>query len=141
MAMERETMSENHSTSANALALALAENMFLLQADGVVTALPWSHWRPGSPGWMIGLRRFNDDHSVHAEQWERHPSGDEILCLIEGQLQIWLQTRDGECSLHLQAGNGLCVPRDTWHRMRVHKPGQLIFITPGGGSERRPVAA
>ena len=120
-------------------ALPLADNMFLLQADGVAAALPWSAWQPSLQGWMIGLRRFSDDHSVHAEQWERHPSGDEILCLIEGRLQVWLQQREGECCLQLQAGHGLCVPRGTWHRMRVHEPGQLLFITPSGGSERRPV--
>ena len=132
-------MSEPESTTS--MALSLAESMFLLQANSVATSLPWSAWQPGLQGWMIGLRRFSDDHSVHAEQWERHPSGDEILCLIEGRLQVWLQQREGECCLQLQAGNGLCVPRGTWHRMRVHEPGQLFFITPSAGSERRPVTA
>jgi hypothetical protein len=31
------------------------------------------------------------------------------------------------------------VPRNTWHRALVKKPGKLMFITPGAGTEHRPV--
>jgi len=32
------------------------------------------------------------------------------------------------------------VPRAVWHRGLVRKPGKLMFITPGAGTDHRPVA-
>jgi len=32
------------------------------------------------------------------------------------------------------------VPQGVWHRAEVKKPGTLLFITPGAGTEHRPVS-
>ena len=53
--------------------------------------------------------------------WERHPAGEEILVLLSGELEM-------------------VVPRNTWHRALVKRPGNLMFITPGAGTEHRPVS-
>lgn len=132
----------NDLTDAGGLVHVLARNLFLLQADGGVSALPWAQWTSGLGNWMVGLRRFTDDASVHADHWERHTDGDEILCLVEGRLQVWLEDATGlQRQLELVAGDGLRVPCGTWHRMQVREPGRLVFVTPGSGNERRGVAA
>ena len=40
----------------------------------------------------------------------------------------------------LEPGQTFIVPKGVWHRGIVKKPGQLMFITPGAGTEHRPVA-
>jgi hypothetical protein len=30
-------------------------------------------------------------------------------------------------------------PPNVWHTARVHEPGRALFITPGRGTEHRPV--
>lgn len=72
--------------------------------------------------------------------WERHPGGDEILILLSGELELILETGRGERRTRFKAGQTFVVPRGTWHRAEVRKPGELLFITPGKGTEHRPVA-
>ena len=73
--------------------------------------------------------------------WERHPGGDEILTLLSGEMDIVLETRAGGRRTRLKAGQTFVVPRGVWHRGLVRKPGKLMFITPGAGTEHRPVGA
>jgi hypothetical protein len=39
----------------------------------------------------------------------------------------------------LTAGQTFVVPRGVWHRGIVRQPGELMFITPGAGTDHRPV--
>jgi len=71
--------------------------------------------------------------------WERHPAGDEILVLLSGELEIVVDTGAGEQRAVLKAGETFVVPRGLWHRGIVRQPGELMFITPGAGTEHRPV--
>lgn len=73
------------------------------------------------------------------DHWERHPAGDEILTLLSGKLEIVLETDVGERRATIEAGETFIVPRGLWHRGIVHKAGELMFITPGAGTEHRPV--
>src|SRR5436305_214093 len=36
---------------------------------------------------IMGIINYVDDAGVHAEQWEMHPRGDEILYVLEGCLR------------------------------------------------------
>jgi mannose-6-phosphate isomerase-like protein (cupin superfamily) len=72
--------------------------------------------------------------------WERHPAGDEILVLLSGEMDLILETKSGERRRRLKAGQTFVVPRGLWHRALVRKPGELMFITPGAGTEHRPVS-
>ena len=81
--------------------------------------------------------------------WERHPAGDEILILLSGELVLVLEAaRRGAARgsgrrirrVALQAGQTFVVPQGVWHRAEVKKPGTLLFITPGAGTEHRPVS-
>jgi mannose-6-phosphate isomerase-like protein (cupin superfamily) len=73
------------------------------------------------------------------DHWERHPAGDEILTLLSGELELVLDMPGGEQRTQVKAGETFVVPKGVWHRGIVHKPGELMFITPGAGTEHKPV--
>jgi mannose-6-phosphate isomerase-like protein (cupin superfamily) len=73
--------------------------------------------------------------------WERHPAGDEVLVLLSGELQIVLEHRGRTRRVTLKAGHSLIVPKGVWHRAVIRKPGNMLFITPGAGTEHRPLSA
>lgn len=72
--------------------------------------------------------------------WEMHPAGEEFVCLISGQLDLILEQNGVENQLSLQApGSYVIVPKGIWHTARVHQPSSVLFITPGEGTQNRPV--
>jgi mannose-6-phosphate isomerase-like protein (cupin superfamily) len=77
--------------------------------------------------------------SADWDHWERHPAGDEILVLLSGELELVLDTGQGEQRAVIGAGETFIVPKGIWHRGIVRKAGELMFITPGAGTEHRPV--
>jgi mannose-6-phosphate isomerase-like protein (cupin superfamily) len=105
----------------------------------------------GGPAFWAGIADRRDlDHgrlmgsteqSADWDHWERHPAGEEILVLMSGELELVLDTGGGEQRAVLKPGQTFIVPRGVWHRGIVKKPGKLMFITPGAGTEHRPVAA
>jgi mannose-6-phosphate isomerase-like protein (cupin superfamily) len=78
-------------------------------------------------------------HDADSPHWEMHPAGDELLYLLSGATAVVLAGGAGaERTVELRAGEAYVVPRGTWHRLAVRKPGVLLFITPGAGTEHRP---
>lgn len=75
------------------------------------------------------------------DHWERHPAGEEILTLLSGEMELILDMEGGEQRAVLKAGQTFIVPRGIWHRAIVREAGRLMFVTPGAGTEHRPVAA
>jgi hypothetical protein len=72
--------------------------------------------------------------------WEKHPAGEEIVMLLDGAVELLLETAGGCERVVLEhAGAFVLVPRDTWHTARVLRPARLLFITPGAGTSHRPV--
>ena len=72
--------------------------------------------------------------------WERHRDGDELLVMLTGALDVVLDHDDAaEQVIELCAGRSLLVPATVWHRQLVRTPGDLLFITPGPGTDRRGV--
>lgn len=71
--------------------------------------------------------------------WEMHPAGDEIVCLLTGAVDVVLQ--DGQCERHIELRTrATCIiPRGVWHRAIVHTPSDLIFITHGAGTQHKPI--
>lgn len=80
--------------------------------------------------------------SLHSEDWpnwEMHPNGDEIVCLLAGRATFILETlRGNEEVLLAGTGDYVFVPRGTWHTARTSTPTTLLFITPGEGTQHRP---
>lgn len=87
---------------------------------------------------ILGLRDVDDGESVHADYWEIHPDGDEVLCMLSGRIEVMLAAgREARAVIEIAAGQGFIVPRATWHRLRLVEPGRLLFSTPGNGTELR----
>ncbi|MGI5130199.1 cupin domain-containing protein [Pseudonocardia sp. CA-107938] len=92
--------------------------------------------------WTLMAFHADDDRAVHADVWERHPNGSEVLCVLAGTLQVHL--RDGSEPAVLTTGSAYVVPAGTWHRLSVVEPADLISITPRSGTQHEraePVGA
>ncbi len=76
-------------------------------------------------------------HSFDADwpTWEMHPHGDEMVCLIEGDIDFVLW-RDGEEEVLRvnEAGTYVVVPKGIWHTARPRQQTTMLFITPGEGT-------
>lgn len=118
----------------------LAEHLVALHADASVKAIPFQERGRTDANWIIGVKPISDDASVHAGHWERHPMGEEVLCLLEGRVVVTLSAEnETEQQVTLVDGQALVVPRGTWHRLHVERAGRLMFVTPSVGSEHRRV--
>ncbi len=74
--------------------------------------------------------------------WEKHPAGDEMVVLLSGTAELVLRGEDGDEVVALtRAGEYLCVPSGTWHTARIADAAQLLFITPGEGTENATLPA
>ena len=70
---------------------------------------------------------------------EMHADGDEILYLISGHARVvFLESPLDD--IDLRPGDGLLVPRSTWHRVDILEPCQIVYLTPGPNNEFRPLA-
>jgi mannose-6-phosphate isomerase-like protein (cupin superfamily) len=119
-------------------AFSLQNSLISYCADGRATPVLRPDWREG--GYCaLGIADFHDDQSVHADHWECHPAGDEILCVLEGRLLATVD-RDGAVEdAVIEQGQAFIIPRQSWHRLRVLEPGRLLFFTPRAGSQIRRV--
>jgi len=72
--------------------------------------------------------------------WERHPAGDEIVCLLSGETTLVLERGAGEETVRLtRPGEYVVIPKGTWHTARTAVPTRMLFVTPGEGTDNRPV--
>ena len=72
--------------------------------------------------------------------WERHPEGDELVMLLAGAVTLVLEVQGEEKPVALaDPGAYVLVPRGVWHTARTSVPTTLLFLTPGAGTEHRPV--
>jgi mannose-6-phosphate isomerase-like protein (cupin superfamily) len=85
----------------------------------------------------MGVVGVTDDASVHADFWERHPAGDEILYVLEGRVLAAVEGDGGAEEAVVEAGQAIVVPKGRWHRLRVLEPGRLLHVTTAPGSELR----
>ncbi|HEX7429226.1 MAG TPA: cupin domain-containing protein [Mycobacterium sp.] len=58
----------------------------------------------------VGVARFSEH-----PRWEIHPSGDELLIGIAGELQLTILSDDGPVTTVLQTGQAIVIPKNTWH--------------------------
>ncbi|HET7570527.1 MAG TPA: cupin [Gammaproteobacteria bacterium] len=74
------------------------------------------------------------------DHWEMHPHGDEIVCLLDGNVTFLLEEGDGVSTVELKEGGAFAiVPTGTWHTAKVKTPSRMLFITAGEGTQHRPV--
>lgn len=101
--------------------------------------------QPGPPvrldGFTVGAP-FMTQSAPH--RGELHPDGDELLYLISGRVDVILDDGDlehvgTEQVTTLQPGEAFIVPKGVWHRVDVREPSHFVHITPGPGSDHRPL--
>jgi len=62
--------------------------------------------------------------------WERHPTGDELLHVLEGEVEVTVLTKDGPAHVTVAAGSIFIVPRGLWHRQFPRPTVTLLNATP-----------
>jgi mannose-6-phosphate isomerase-like protein (cupin superfamily) len=122
----------------------LATTFLRLRSDSRVEPLPvnaefWSKLMSGALGTfhqerLVTLLAFDKSW----RNWEMHPNGDEIVCLLAGRVTIVLDVGGREREIELaEPGGYAIVPQGTWHTARTSEACRMLFITPGEGTEHR----
>ncbi|TMA53519.1 MAG: cupin domain-containing protein [Deltaproteobacteria bacterium] len=78
----------------------------------------------------LGVSRFSGD-----SHWERHPAGDEMLHILEGEAEVVTLTEAGPVRSTVSAGSVFVCRRGLWHRVLPRSPVSMLFATPGEGTE------
>ena len=114
--------------------------------DGRADAVPVSasFWSDLSAGKLPQLDRGRlmtaFDFSEPWNTWERHPAGEELVMLLSGTATVVLEEAGGERTVELTSpGSFVLVPPNVWHTARTSVPTTMLFLTPGAGTEHRPV--
>jgi mannose-6-phosphate isomerase-like protein (cupin superfamily) len=86
-------------------------------------------------GGFATLAPFRDGNIFSAKfagdgAWERHPSGDELVQVVDGSTTLHIMTEDGPQSYALRAGMVVIVPQGAWHRFHSPEGVSLVTATP-----------
>ena len=93
------------------------------------------------PNESMRFLMFMDGHTIGVTRgsspshWERHPAGDEMLSILEGETEIVTLTDEGPVHSTAGAGSVFICPRGLWHRLVPRSPISILFATPGEGTE------
>jgi mannose-6-phosphate isomerase-like protein (cupin superfamily) len=140
-------MSEERSGALDAFDL--ARTFVHLGRDSTATPLPDFEW---SADYVEAYRRrFATDgkegrlvcviaQDATWDGWERHPAGEEVVVLLSGRVDIVQELDGADHIVELRPGEAMVNPANVWHTARVHEQGLALFITPGDGTEHRPLA-
>ena len=123
----------------------LAENYLRLKPDSSIEILTggqafWDKLFKGEYGrfaneYLVTTSSFSTDWP----SWENHVNGDEIVYLISGKAEFFLELAAGTTSVVVdQPGQYVKVPKNTWHTARTQVPTTMLFITAGEGTQVRP---
>lgn len=121
----------------------LVDTFIHLSSDGSAESIPVTErfWadidqrKALHEGRLMGAFRITEDPS----HWEMHPEGEEILYLTSGSMDVLLKENGKDRVVQLR-DRGVCiVHRGVWHRQVVHCPSEFLFITPGKGTQHKPV--
>ena len=84
--------------------------------------------------YLVTLHSYTDQWP----QWEMHPNGDEVVCLLSGSIDFILEEGAEQRTVSLRgAGQFVLVSRGTWHTAAIIEPSTLLFITAGEGTQHR----
>lgn len=126
-------------------ALNLRSTHLRLRPDSAIEKLPvddsfWPRLINGEMGdfhheYLVVSNSFDSDWP----SWEKHPNGDEIVCLLTGRVVLTLEMEGGNRQVELkEMGDYAFVPKGTWHTASTQGPAVMLFITAGEGTEIRP---
>ncbi len=85
---------------------------------------------------LVSSFSFDSDWS----SWEMHPAGDEIVYLVSGEVEMILEQSGARDSISLsEPGSYVIVPKGTWHSAKTKVPTNMLFVTPGQGTNHKPL--
>ena len=85
---------------------------------------------------LISSFGFDSDWNM----WEMHPAGDEIVYLLSGDVELILELEDFHDSVRLsKPGTYVIVPKGMWHTAKTKVPTNMLFVTPGEGTQPKPL--
>jgi quercetin dioxygenase-like cupin family protein len=111
-------------TLAELVPLAITRNTTAAEADAAVRELGWLADR------LVAVMRFAGE-----TPWERHPDGDELLHVLDGDVDVTVLTDDGPVHVPVSAGAVFVCPRGLWHRQRPKTSATVLFATATATSE------
>jgi mannose-6-phosphate isomerase-like protein (cupin superfamily) len=80
--------------------------------------------------WQLMTMRAETESDVHADYWEMHPDGEELVACLSGGMRLYLRCdQTGEEEVTLAAGAAVIVPRGRWHRIELDAPSDLMAVT------------
>lgn len=89
-------------------------------------------------GRLMSAFTFSEPWSM----WERHPAGEELVMLLSGSATVVLEESGQERIVQLSdPGSYVLVPQNVWHTAKTSVPTTMLSLTPGSGTEHRPVGA
>jgi mannose-6-phosphate isomerase-like protein (cupin superfamily) len=82
-------------------------------------------------GRQLAAFHVRSDADVHADHWEVHTEGDELVSCLDGGLRLYLRgEREGDDEVvTLTPGTAVVVPRGRWHRIELDEPSDIMAIT------------
>ncbi len=86
-------------------------------------------------GYTFGVATMSEN-SPHGG--EMHADGDEVLYLISGRVRVVFINGDFD-DIEVAPGDGLIVPKGTWHRVDILEPSQIVYLTPGPDNRFKPL--
>jgi mannose-6-phosphate isomerase-like protein (cupin superfamily) len=85
---------------------------------------------------LISSFRFDSDWV----SWEMHPVGDEVVCLLSGEVTLVLERLGVEEAVHLrEPGAYVVIPKGIWHTARTSVATKMLFVTPGEGTKNKAI--
>jgi uncharacterized cupin superfamily protein len=73
------------------------------------------------------------------DTWEIHPNGDELACLLSGEVELILEKDGAVSTMQLNTpGSFALIPCGTWHTAKVRSSSSMLFVTPGEGTQNKP---
>ena len=88
-------------------------------------------------GWLVSEYLYTEDWP----SWEVHPEADELVYVLEGDVELLLEQREGVQHVRVQGRGLVIVHRGVWHTARVHAPSRVLHVTMGAGTRHRAVTA
>jgi mannose-6-phosphate isomerase-like protein (cupin superfamily) len=69
-------------------------------------------------------------HWAGASEWERHPVGDEVVMVLEGETTLVLVVDGAEQAQAMTGGQLIVVPKGTWHRFETPVGVKVLTVSP-----------
>ena len=120
-----------------------SETVVHLSESGLATFLSrrkseWGNIKSSQADRIIGTVKALTNDDLHSDMWEMHSTGEELLFLLSGAVELFADEAGGASPYQMTAGVFCIVGKNVWHRLILKEPAELLFVTPASGTHMRP---